>query len=190
MEIAKAMAHSQPALQGEGVRLRALGPADSGALWAAGQAEDVGRYTSIAWPFTRAAATLLIAEAEAGWLAGTTARFAIIGLPDERLVGMVSLLHLYPERGDAEVGYWLGEAGRGRGLARRAVTLLCDWAFTALRLRRLHLMVDLDNEASHGVARACGFVPVGEVFWAHPTDRNKDGPCLLYERCAADDQRC
>ena len=172
----------QPVLGGEGLRLRRFQHDDVEALWQAGQAEDIGRYTSIAWPFTRAAAELLIAEAEAGWQAGSMARFAIVGMPEERVVGTVSLLHIYTERGDAEVGYWLGVAGRGRGLARRAVALICDWAFQSLGLQRLHLMADLDNEASQAVALACGFVLVGEVFWEHPTDRSKDAVCLLYER--------
>ena len=100
----------------------------------------------------------------------------------ERVVGTVSLLHIYPEQDDAEVGYWLGVAGRGRGLARRAVALLCDWAFVGLGLERLHLMVDLDNAASHAVALACDFKPTREVFWEHPTDPSKSATVLLYER--------
>lgn len=171
-----------PTLAADGLLLRPLGHADADALWRVGQVADVGRYTSIAWPFTRAAAELLIAEAEAGWRAGTAARFGVFALPEGALAGMVGLLHLYPEAGDAEVAYWLGAAARGRGLARRAVALLCDWAFAALGLKQLHLMIDLDNAPSHAVARACGFRPVGEVFWSHPTDRSKDGSCTRYER--------
>lgn len=171
------------------MRLRPFRHDDVEALWQVGQAEDIGHYTSIAWPFTRAAAELLIAEAETGWQAGSMARFAIVGWPEERVVGTVSLLHIYPERRDAEVGYWLGTAGRGRGLARRAVALVCDWAFRSLGLQRLHLMADLDNEASQAVALACGFVLVGEVFWEHPTDRSKDATCLLYERVVSGGRR-
>jgi RimJ/RimL family protein N-acetyltransferase len=62
------------------------------------------------------------------------------------------------------------------------VSLVCDWAFEALGLGRLHLMVDLDNDASHAVALACGFTPVGEIFWEHPTDASKSAVCLRYER--------
>ncbi len=181
------MGGPQPTLEGTGLRLRPLLHGDSQALYLAGQDEDIGRYTSIAWPFTSAAAELLIAEAETGWQAGTMARFGIIALPEDRVVGTVSLLHFYPDQRDAEVGYWLGTAGRGRGLARRAVALLCAWAFAALDLQRLHLMVDLDNAASHAVALSCGFRPLDEVFWSHPTDRSKDGVCLRYERLRANE---
>jgi RimJ/RimL family protein N-acetyltransferase len=44
--------------------------------------------------------------------------------------------------------------------------------------------VDLDNAASHAVARACGFRPTGRVPWSHPTDPSKDAICLAYERLA------
>jgi RimJ/RimL family protein N-acetyltransferase len=177
----------QPTLRDSDLLLRPLRPADAPVLWIAGQAEDIGRYTSIVWPFTLDAAERLIADAVVDWAAETAARFAIIhALPGEPelFAGTASLLHIFPARADAEVGYWLGEDGRGRGLARRAVALLCDWALGPLGLRRLHLMVDLDNAASHAVARACGFRPMGQVPWAHPTDRNKDAICLAYERLA------
>jgi RimJ/RimL family protein N-acetyltransferase len=177
----------QPRLRDGDLLLRPLQPADAPALWAAGQAEDIGHRTSIAWPFTRDAADQLIADATAAWTAGTAARFAIIHAPPdgpELFAGTASLLHIYPERGDAEVGYWLGEAGRGRGLARRAVGLLCYWALGPLGLRRLHLLVDLDNDPSHTIALACGFRPIGEQHWSHPTDPGKDAVCLAYERLA------
>jgi RimJ/RimL family protein N-acetyltransferase len=179
--------HPQPTLRAGDLTLRPLRPDDAPSLHAAGQAEDIGRYTSITWPFTPAAARDLIADAEAGWLAGTAARFAIIvatGEGDPLFAGTASLLHIYPERANAEVGYWLGPAARGRGLGRRAVALLCDWALGLLSLRRLHLLVDLDNAASHAVARACGFRPSGEEQWRHPTDPRKDAVCLVYERPA------
>jgi ribosomal-protein-alanine N-acetyltransferase len=182
-------ADPQPTLRSGDLLLRPLRSDDAPALWAAGQAEDIGRYTSVAWPFTLAAAEQLIATATADWAAGTAARFAIIYTPAEQpalFAGTASLLHIYPEQSDAEVGYWLGTAARGRGLARRAVALLCAWAQGALRLRRLHLLVDLDNAASHAVALACGFRPTGHVPWSHPTDASKDATCLAYERLPDD----
>lgn len=174
----------QPTLHGEGFVLRLLGPSDAVALHAAGQDDDIGRYTSLPWPFTLTAAEQLIADAERGWQAGTAARFAIVAewRGEEALVGTASLLHLFPERADAEVGYWLAGSARGRGLARRAVELLCGWALGPFGLRRLHLLVDLDNGGSHAVARSCGFLPIGELPWQHPTDPRKDAVCLAYER--------
>jgi RimJ/RimL family protein N-acetyltransferase len=180
-------ASPHPMLRDGDLLLRPLCDDDVEALWAAGQAADIGRYTSIAWPFTHDAARCLIVEAQAAWDAGTGARFAIIFDPDTAtplFAGTVSLLHIYPERADAEVGYWLDPRARGRGVARRSVSLLCDWAFASLRLQRLHMLVDLDNAPSHAVALASGFGPRGRELWRHPNDRTKDAECLAYERLA------
>jgi ribosomal-protein-alanine N-acetyltransferase len=179
----------QPTLRAGDLVLRPLRPDDAPALWVAGQDEDIGRYTSIVWPFTLAAAEQLIAAASADWIAGIAARFAIIHTPADQpalFAGTASLLHLFLDQSDAEVGYWLSPAARGRGLARRAVALLCAWAQGPLGLRRLHLLVDLDNTGSHAVALACGFRPTGHVPWSHPTDPSKDAICLAYERLADD----
>src|SRR4051812_46901243 len=71
-------ASPQPTLRDGDLLLRPLRGDDIAALWAAGQAADIGHYTSIAWPFTPDAARCLIAEAQATWAAGSGARFAII----------------------------------------------------------------------------------------------------------------
>jgi len=174
----------QPSLQTGELTLRPLVPADVTALHAAGQDEAIGRYTSIPWPFTPEAAQALIADAAAGWAAGTAARFAITERGDAgaSFVGTASLLHIFPERADAEVGYWLAAAGRGRGLARMAVGALCDWALGPFGLRRLHLLTDRENTASQRLAHACGFHANGTTLWRHPTDPQKDALCLLFER--------
>jgi RimJ/RimL family protein N-acetyltransferase len=58
---------------------------------------------------------------------------------------------------EAEVGYWLLAAARGRGTARRAVRLLCAWSFEVCGLERLQLATLPGNVASERVAQACGF---------------------------------
>jgi RimJ/RimL family protein N-acetyltransferase len=152
-------------------------PGDRDALHAAAQSEDIGRYTSIEWPFTLDAADRLIANAIADWQAGIAARFAIVEHDGDRaILGTASLLHILPERSDAEIGYWLGVAGRGRGLAQAATAALAEWACRNLGLARVHLLVDLDNEASRQVARRAGFTLAGEEMWRHPSDPSKDGP--------------
>lgn len=167
--------------------LRSLRPADRDALHRAGQAEDIGRYTSIEWPFTPEAADRLIAVAIADWQAGTAARFAIAeGAAGEIILGTASLLHIFPEASAAEIGYWLGAAGRGRGLAQAAAAALAAWALDDLGLAQVHLLVDLDNDASRAVARRAGFARAGEELWRHPSDPAKDGPV---ERWALDKAR-
>lgn len=173
------------ALCDDNLLLRPLQPDDAVALWHAAQDEAIALYTSIVWPFTLAAAHELIADAHGTWSAGTAARFAIIDTTvanSPLFAGTASLLHIYPERSDAEIGYWLSPVARGRGLARRAVALLTAWGFDVLGLQRLHLGVDPPNTPSHTVATANGYVACGEEMWRHPTDPTKDGIIVVYER--------
>jgi RimJ/RimL family protein N-acetyltransferase len=180
------MVRVQPTIHAGTLTLRPLVPGDVAALHGAGQDEAIGCYTSITWPFTPEAARALIADAAADWETGTAARFAITEKGDagEVFLGTASLLHIYPEQADAEVGYWLAAAARGRGLARAAVSALCAWALGPFGLRRLHLLTDQDNIASQRLARSCGFHANGTTFWRHPTEPQKDALCLLFERAA------
>jgi RimJ/RimL family protein N-acetyltransferase len=67
----------------------------------------------------------------------------------------------------AEIGYVLSPAARGRGAATRTVRLLTDWAFEELGMERLALWIDVDNPASERVAERAGYVKEGVLrsFW-------------------------
>jgi RimJ/RimL family protein N-acetyltransferase len=65
-------------------------------------------------------------------------------------------------RRTGEIGYWVAREARGRGVATRAVRLVCEWAASELGLTTLELVIHEDNGPSHAVARAAGFTPSGE----------------------------
>lgn len=60
-----------------------------------------------------------------------------------------------------EIGYLLWPQARGRGVITRAVCLLARWAFDALGIARLQILVDPDNHASLAVAERAGFTREG-----------------------------
>lgn len=57
----------------------------------------------------------------------------------------------------AEVGFWLGAAYWGRGIATRAVVALGDWLFASTDLERLEAVVFETNPASARVLEKAGF---------------------------------
>jgi ribosomal-protein-alanine N-acetyltransferase len=57
----------------------------------------------------------------------------------------------------AEIGYWLGEAYWGRGIATSAVRAMVDYAFAKFDLRRLYAGVFGWNSASARVLEKAGF---------------------------------
>jgi [ribosomal protein S5]-alanine N-acetyltransferase len=107
-------------------------------------------------------------EAAHDWIVGLAARFEggielIYALSLRgHLVGSIGLT-FEAEHQRAEIGYWLGEPYRGRGLTRAAVAALCDFAFMAHNLTRIYGLCFPDNSASHAVLRAAGFRREGKL---------------------------
>ena len=63
------------------------------------------------------------------------------------------------EKGQREVGYWIGREYWGRGVATAALRLLLE----QVRDRPITAHVALDNIGSRRVLEHCGFVAVGEA---------------------------
>ena len=80
-----------------------------------------------------------------------------------RLIGGAGLHSLEWTVRRYEVGYWLGPAYTGRGLAGEAVTALVRMGFGELRARRLEIRTDARNHASRKVAERVGFVLEGHL---------------------------
>jgi RimJ/RimL family protein N-acetyltransferase len=87
--------------------------------------------------------------------------------------------------GIAHVSYWTFPPFRGRGLASRAVRLVCAYAFAHLGVERIELYVETDNLASRGVARKAGFVEEGVLReYGRYGDERRD--MVLYSRLPTD----
>jgi [ribosomal protein S5]-alanine N-acetyltransferase len=65
------------------------------------------------------------------------------------------------ERFSAEIGYWLGEAFWGRGIATEAVLLVSSHAFAELNFLRLFAIPFADNLGSIRVLEKTGYVREG-----------------------------
>jgi RimJ/RimL family protein N-acetyltransferase len=91
----------------------------------------------------------------AGWASSRSTVRLQVCVPDLSPAGMVTVWVNSDD--EAEVGYWLLAAVRGRGIGRRALRLLCDWAFATSGMERIQLTTLPGNLASERVAAACGF---------------------------------
>lgn len=72
------------------------------------------------------------------------------------ILGGVGLNHVNQVRRAANVGYWVSEPHRGRGVATRAVALAVSIGFEDLQLARLEIVTLLHNQASQRVAEKLG----------------------------------
>jgi [ribosomal protein S5]-alanine N-acetyltransferase len=111
---------------------------------------------------------------EQGWQDGSRAGFAILSREDEFL-GMAAIVDLDLDAQQGEIGYLVAEPARGRGVAGRALRLVTDWALGDLGLRRVELLIDVDNAASIRVADRAGYRREGVLRSFHiEGDRRAD----------------
>jgi ribosomal-protein-alanine N-acetyltransferase len=119
------------------------------------------------------------------WIASAGGRdpmtdFAIV-VGDEAVGGIGVRLGEDVGRRSAEIGYWLGEAHWGRGIATEAVNTFSEYAFDAYDLVRLWASVFETNPASCRVLEKAGYVYEGRLRRSVlKAGRTLDG--LLYAR--------
>ncbi|MFF1370547.1 GNAT family N-acetyltransferase [Streptomyces virginiae] len=140
-------------LTGEGLVLRDWTAADLASMPELFDHPDIAYWTPIVSPFDDAAARNRLERARQLRQEGTALLLAITvdgGAP----LGEV-MLRRAPE--GTELGYALGPAHRGRGLAARAVRVMAAYAFEELGVDRVILELEAENASSVGVATRAGF---------------------------------
>lgn len=80
----------------------------------------------------------------------------------ERLLGSMSLIRMFKGQ-SGEIGYWTAAWARGQGVTTRAVRLLAQWAAQEFELRRVELVIAVENTASNRVAELAGFTREGTL---------------------------
>ena len=108
-------------------------------------------------PYTRADADEWIAFAQQQ---DPQTQFAI-EVHGEATGGIGLMLRNDVERCSAEIGYWLGEAVWGKGVATAAVQALTDYGFTAFGLTRIFAVPFANSQASMRVLEKAGYVREG-----------------------------
>jgi RimJ/RimL family protein N-acetyltransferase len=140
-------------LSGEGLVLRDWTEADLAAMPELFDHPDIAYWTPIVSPFDAAAARARLDRDRQLRAEGTTILLAITvdgGAP----LGEV-MLRRAPE--GTELGYAIGPAHRGQGLAARAVRVMAAYAFEQLGAGQVILELEAENAASVAVANKAGF---------------------------------
>ena len=81
----------------------------------------------------------------------------------EAVGGIGIELHTDVERVSAEIGYWLGEAMWGRGIATEALKAVTAEAFKRFDITRLYALPFADHAASVRVLEKAGYVREGHL---------------------------
>jgi RimJ/RimL family protein N-acetyltransferase len=103
-------------------------------------------------PYARSDAEWWVARCDQAWRDGDACPFVIVDASSGELLGAIEF-----RPADGSIGYWIAGVARGRGVATRALRLLCEWR----KERPVHLLTHPDNVASQRVAEKAGFRRVG-----------------------------
>ncbi len=131
---------------------------DAPALHAAVRASLDSLSASLPWchpGYALADAQSWIAWCLLAWQERREFPFAIVAA-DGTILGGIGLNRLNRDHRSANLGYWLGESHRGRGIVTRAARLLADFGFGELDLIRLEIVTLVENTASQRVAQRLG----------------------------------
>lgn len=165
------------------VRLEPLGTAHLEGLAELGRDPDVQRFTYVPSPW--------VEGFERRWLDrydqpnGQRAGFAIVDAASGEFLGMAALVRLDKEAGEAEAGYIVAPAARGRGVAVRALRLLTEWSLQDLGLERVELRIEVENEPSIRVAERAGYMREGVLRSVH-FKQGVRADIAVYSRLATD----
>jgi RimJ/RimL family protein N-acetyltransferase len=146
-----------PTLEGTRVRLRWLEADDAADVLAVFGDPRVTAYMGLATQTTEADALALIEEIHALARRDSLYQWGIARRPDDRVMGTVTLASIDRRNRRAEVGFALGRAHWGEGLATEAVRVALEHAFGAMALHRIEADIDPRNAASLALVRRLGF---------------------------------
>jgi RimJ/RimL family protein N-acetyltransferase len=144
-----------PLAEGE-IGLRPWREQDLGVIAALCRDPDVARFTRVPDPYSDADARAWMDALPGGLAEGEAVRLAIVVGGGEP-VGSIGLRIDPSDRDIAEVGYMVGPAARGRGVAAAALRLASRWGLRDLGVARVQLSTHVENAASQRVAERAGF---------------------------------
>jgi RimJ/RimL family protein N-acetyltransferase len=155
-----------PPLADDAIRLMPLGPVHEAGIAALLEDEDVRRNTRVPSNPPPGYARTWLGRYDEGWREGNRAGFAIESHGGEFL-GLGMFVEIDRDGRQGEIGYVVGPAARGRGVATRTLRLLTDWGFSQLELERIELWIDLENRGSERVAERAGYTQEGVLrsYW-------------------------
>lgn len=154
-------------LHGTKVRLRPLEPEDLDFIYRVENTPANWSVTDCTVPYSRFAVRQYLRDTQCDLFADKQLRLVIVRCEDNLQVGTIDIFNYQPLHAHGEVGILVEQAYQGRGYAREALTLLCDYAFGYLSFRQLAARVLVGNEISLKLFRSCGFVPCGvlKAWW-------------------------
>lgn len=84
-------------------------------------------------------------------------QYGIFNKEDDKFIGMISLENVDEDNKKCELGYWVADEYRGKGLVKEASILLTKYAFSKLGMNKITAFVIKENTASISLLISLGF---------------------------------
>ena len=149
------------------------------------QDPEVSRFTRIPDRQSEAELRRFFRSIEPERSAGRSFSLAIASATNGEAFGGIGLSSIHWSHRRAEVGYWVGEPHRGRGVATAAVRLFSEWAIGTLGMERLELHIDPENSPSITVAERAGYLREG-VLRSYEFRKGRRVDVAMYALLAGD----
>ncbi len=131
-------------LEGEGIELRTIEEEDI--EWMRDNINDpeIRKYTSMKYPLNY--------EQEKDWFENSVSSeggpIHLLITEDKDRKGVISLMKVNKEGGNAEIGLWISGEEQGKGVGTEASRLMTDYGLRELRLHRIYARVFEHNPGS------------------------------------------
>ncbi|WP_456297153.1 GNAT family N-acetyltransferase [Vibrio sp. AK197] len=106
--------------------------------------------------FTALDAEHFIVSTRLNWVKSSAFGFGVFRRCDDQLLGMVAINEFYHTFNMASIGYWIADEFQLQGYAKEAVEALTEFCFGQLKLSRLEIVCDPENQPSQIIAKRCG----------------------------------
>jgi RimJ/RimL family protein N-acetyltransferase len=165
------MHRAPPTIRTERLVLRPFAREDASEVARVLDDAEVGRFLlHVPHPYSETEALRWITAWARRWINDRGVALAITR--KTRIIGAVTLT-VQPDHRRAELGYWLGSAHWGQGLAAEAAGAVIDWGFRELRLERVFAQYLEGNRRSGRVLEKLGMLREG-VRRAHVRKGNRN----------------
>jgi RimJ/RimL family protein N-acetyltransferase len=148
-----------PTLQYGRYTLRPTLDSDVAAIYEACQDPLIPRFTTVPVNYTMSHALDYFQRIPASIELQREIPFVIeFGVGDEKeFAGVISLHTISIDNHRAEIGYWMREQMRGKGIATMATKILTGYGLDTLGFKRIEAAVDLDNITSQKLLISAGY---------------------------------
>jgi diamine N-acetyltransferase len=162
-------------LSNDRIYLRAAEPEDLDIFYRMENDPALWEISNFTVPYSRYALTQYIENSINDIFVDKQLRLMVVRRNDHAVLGTIDLTDFVPLHSRAAVGIVFLEEYRGKGYAKDALSLLCDYAFGFLRMKQLYAHIPVDNKASRSLFTQSGFLDCGIMkAWLHVGKAYKD----------------